>query len=96
MESSQFDIGTTSIKLVRVGNVLQILFSSPLGTEYLHKGWQKGINGPRGDWGRVALEKLTKRKEAELRLIAVLTFDATIAAEAKLAKLPRRVERSSA
>jgi hypothetical protein len=42
------------------------------------------------------LEKLTKRNEAELRLIAELTFDATIAAEAKLAKLAKRVERSSA
>jgi len=37
VESSQFDIGTTSIKLVSVGNVLQILFSSPLEAEYLYK-----------------------------------------------------------
>jgi hypothetical protein len=43
----------------------------------------------------VALEKLTKRKEVELRLIAELTFEGTIAAEAKLAKLAKRVERSS-
>ena len=42
------------------------------------------------------MEKLTKRKEAELLLIAELTFDATIAAESKLAKLAKRVERSSA
>ena len=38
----------------------------------------------------MALEKLTKRQEADLRLIAELTFDATIAAEAKLAKLVKR------
>jgi hypothetical protein len=37
VESDQFDIGTTSIKLVRVGNVLQILFSSPLEAEYLNR-----------------------------------------------------------
>ena len=37
VESSQFDIGTTSIKLVRVGNVLQILFSSSLEAEYLYR-----------------------------------------------------------
>lgn len=37
MESSHYDIGTTSIKLVRVGNVLQILFSSSLEAEYLYK-----------------------------------------------------------
>jgi len=42
------------------------------------------------------LAKLTKRKQAELRLIAELTFDATIAAEAKLARLAKRVKRSSA
>jgi hypothetical protein len=43
------------------------------------------------------LEKLTKRKEAELRLIAELTFDATLAAESKLSNLTReRVTRSSA
>jgi len=42
------------------------------------------------------LEKLTKRKEAEIRLIAELTFDARMAAGAKLARLEKRVERSSA
>jgi hypothetical protein len=30
IEARQYDIGTTSIRLVRVGNVIQILFSSPL------------------------------------------------------------------
>jgi hypothetical protein len=34
----------------------------------------------------VSVEKLSKRKEAELRLIAELTFDATLAAESKLAE----------
>jgi len=33
------------------------------------------------------LEKLTKRKKAELRRIAQLTVEATLAAEAKLSKL---------
>ncbi len=37
VESSQFDIGTTSIRLVRVGNVLEILFSSSLEAEYLYR-----------------------------------------------------------
>ncbi|MDA4115034.1 MAG: hypothetical protein OK442_00595 [Thaumarchaeota archaeon] len=37
VEATQFDIGTTSIRLVRVGNVLQILFSSSLEAEYLYK-----------------------------------------------------------
>jgi len=36
VESSQFDIGTTSIKLVRVGNVLQLVFSSSLEAAYLY------------------------------------------------------------
>jgi hypothetical protein len=36
LESSRFDIGTTSIKLVRVGNVLQIPFSSSLEAEHLY------------------------------------------------------------
>lgn len=37
IESSQYDIGTTSIRLVRVGNVIQILFSSSLEAKYLYK-----------------------------------------------------------
>lgn len=37
VESSRFDIGTTSIRLVKVGNVIQILFSSPLEARYLYK-----------------------------------------------------------
>jgi len=37
VESSRFDIGTTSIMLVRVGNVIQILFSSPLEAGYLYR-----------------------------------------------------------
>ncbi len=36
VESSRYDIGTTSIRLVRVGNVIQILFSSSLEAEYLY------------------------------------------------------------
>jgi hypothetical protein len=36
VESSQFDIGTTSIKLVRVGNVLQDSLAS-LEAEYLYR-----------------------------------------------------------
>jgi len=34
--------------------------------------------------------RLTERKKAELRLIVALTVDATLAAEAKLAKLKAR------
>jgi hypothetical protein len=37
VEARQFDIGTTSIRLVRVGNVIQILFSSPLEAKFLYK-----------------------------------------------------------
>ena len=37
VEASQFDIGITSIRLVRVGNVLQTLLSSSLEAEYLYK-----------------------------------------------------------
>jgi hypothetical protein len=37
VDASQFDIGTTSIRLVRVGNTIQILFSSPLEARFLYK-----------------------------------------------------------
>ena len=37
VEGSKFDIGTTSIRLVRVGNVVQILFSSPVEAMYPYK-----------------------------------------------------------
>ena len=36
VEGGQFDIGTTSIRLVRVGNVVQILFSSSLEAKLLY------------------------------------------------------------
>ena len=36
VEGSQSDIGTTSIRLVRVGNVVQILFSSSLEAKLLY------------------------------------------------------------
>lgn len=37
VEVRQFDIGTTSIRLIRVGNVIQILFSSSLEAKFLYK-----------------------------------------------------------
>jgi len=37
VESNQYDIGTTSVRLVRVGNVIQMLFSSPIEAKYLYK-----------------------------------------------------------
>jgi hypothetical protein len=37
VNASEFDIGTTSIRLIRVGNVLQILFSSSLEAKYLYR-----------------------------------------------------------
>jgi hypothetical protein len=36
VEGSQFDVGTTSIRLARVGNVIQILFSSSLEAKLLY------------------------------------------------------------
>lgn len=36
VEASHYDVGTTSIRLIRVGNVIQILFSSPLEAKYLY------------------------------------------------------------
>ncbi len=37
VESSQYDIGTTHVRLVRVGNVIQILSPSSLVASYLYK-----------------------------------------------------------
>jgi len=37
VEASHYDIGTTSIRLVRAGNVIQILFSTPLEAKYLYR-----------------------------------------------------------
>lgn len=37
VESSQYDIGTTSIRLVRVGSIIQILFGSPREAGYLYR-----------------------------------------------------------
>lgn len=38
------------------------------------------------------MKKLTERKKAELKLIADLTFDATLAAEERLSKLAGRAK----
>jgi hypothetical protein len=43
----------------------------------------------------IDMKKLSERKKAELRLIAALTEDATLAAEAKLSKLKKRLARES-
>ncbi len=37
VESKKYDIGTTSIKLIRLGNVIQIWFSSSLEAKYLYR-----------------------------------------------------------
>ena len=37
VDASRYDIGTTSIRLVRAGNVVQILFSSSLEAKYLYQ-----------------------------------------------------------
>ena len=37
IEANHYDIGTTSIRLIRVGNVVQIWFSSALEAKYLYK-----------------------------------------------------------
>jgi hypothetical protein len=44
VESSQYDVGTTSIRLVRVGNVIQILFNNSLEAKYLYKELAENIN----------------------------------------------------
>jgi hypothetical protein len=49
VEAKQFDIGTTSIRLVCVGNAIQILFSSPLEAKFLYKELSEGINGLKTD-----------------------------------------------
>lgn len=37
VEASQYDIGTTHVRLVRVGNMVQLLFSSSLEAGFLYK-----------------------------------------------------------
>ena len=37
IEASQYDIGTTSIRLVRIDSVIQIWLSSTLEAKYLYK-----------------------------------------------------------
>ena len=72
VEGSQFDIGTASIRLVRVGNVIQILLSSSLEAKLLHNE---------------LFGETQRQEEAEIRLIAELTYEATLAVDAKMSKL---------
>ena len=52
VEADSFDIGTTSIRLVRVGSVIQIVFSRQLEARFLyrelaerHKGAERRLKG---------------------------------------------------
>jgi len=37
VEGSSYDVGTTSVRLVRVGSLIQILFNNPLEAKVLYK-----------------------------------------------------------
>jgi len=49
VESTQYDIGTTHVRLIRVGNVIQILFSSSREPDIFTRNWQQDINEPKTD-----------------------------------------------
>ncbi len=36
IEASEYDLGTTSVRLVRVGNVVQVLFSNKLEAKFYY------------------------------------------------------------
>ncbi len=36
IEASEYDLGTTSVRLVRVGNVVQIIFSNKLEAKFYY------------------------------------------------------------
>jgi len=36
VESSEYDLGTTSVRLVRVGNIVQIFFSNKLEAKFFY------------------------------------------------------------
>lgn len=36
VEASEYDLGTTSVRLVRVGNVVQVLFSNKLAAKFYY------------------------------------------------------------
>jgi hypothetical protein len=36
VEASEYDVGTTSIRLIRVGNVVQVLFSNKLDARFYY------------------------------------------------------------
>jgi len=36
VEASEYDLGTTSVRLVRVGNVVQVLFSNKLDAKFYY------------------------------------------------------------
>jgi hypothetical protein len=38
VEAHEYDIGTTSIRLVRIGNVIQMLFSNKLEAKFHYQG----------------------------------------------------------
>ncbi|MBI4258847.1 MAG: hypothetical protein HY619_07815 [Thaumarchaeota archaeon] len=36
VEASEYDLGTTSVRLIRVGNIVQILFSNKLEAKFFY------------------------------------------------------------
>lgn len=37
VEGNSYDLGTTSVRLIRVGNVIQVFYSNPLEAGFLYK-----------------------------------------------------------
>ena len=59
------------------------------------KNWQKGINGLRTKSRVYRMKRLSARKRAELRLIAQLTVDATLATEEKISRIAEKTRKST-
>ena len=50
VEANEFDLGVTSVRLIRVGNVIQIVFSKKLAAQLYYASAAARFKSDEGNW----------------------------------------------
>ena len=50
VEANEFDLGVTSVRLIRVGNVIQIVFSKKLAAQLYYASAATRFKGDEDNW----------------------------------------------
>jgi len=75
VEAEEYDIGTTSVRLVRVGSIIQIFFSGKLEAKFFYDQAATIFKDAKTN-SKVANMSLSEQKKRELRSLADATGEA--------------------